>query len=270
MKEIKRKGFRSAKDIPQEILDQLNHGEIETTNLVEWLAVDQRLLLKNLLKQITRTQYLQPILNNIENLKKQTVNTINEAIGTGLFEQSLKNNDKEILTIITNHPSDLIRCWATYAIGKNKALNITQKLEQIQCFSADKHFGVREICWLAIRLNISKDLAKSIEILSGWTNHTDENIRRFASEATRPRGVWCEHIEELKQNPELGLPILEPMKSDKSKYVQDSVGNWLNDASKTQPGFVITLCEKWKKESSTKETAYIIKKALRTIEKLKN
>ena len=93
MKEIKRKGSRSAKDIPQEILDQLNHGEIETANLVEWLAVDQRLLLKNLLKQITKTQYLQPILNNIENLKKQTVNTINEAIGTGLFEQSLKNNE---------------------------------------------------------------------------------------------------------------------------------------------------------------------------------
>ena len=105
------------------------------------------------------------------------------------------------------------------------------------------------------------------EILSKWTNNEDENIRRFASEATRPRGVWCEHIEELKQNPELGLTILEPLKSDKAKYVQDSVGNWLNYASKTQPDFVKNLCEKWKKESPTKETAYIIKKALRTIEK---
>ena len=267
MKEIKRKGSRSVKDIPKEILEQLNRGEIETANLVEWLAVDQLLLLENLLKQFNRIQYLQPILTNIENLKKQTVNTINEAIGTGLFEQSLKNNDTEILTIITNHTSDLIRCWATYTIGKNQALNITQKLAQIQRFSADKHFGVREICWLAVRSSITKNLTKSIEILSGWTNHTDENVRRFASEATRPRGVWCEHIEELKQNPELGLVILEPMKSDKAKYVQDSVGNWLNDASKTQPDFVKTLCEKWKNESSTKETSYIIKKALRTIEK---
>lgn len=86
MTEIKRKGSRSAKDIPKEILEQLNRGEIETVNLVEWLAVDQRLLLENSLKQFNRTQYLQPILNDIENLKKQTVNTINEAIGTGLFE----------------------------------------------------------------------------------------------------------------------------------------------------------------------------------------
>jgi len=140
-------------------------------------------------------------------------------------------------------------------------------LKQIQSFSADKHFGVREISWLAVRAKIAQNLTKSIEILSGWTNHKDENIRRFASEATRPRGVWCEHIEELKQNPELAVSILEPLKSDTSKYVQDSVGDWLNDASKTQPEFVQALCQRWEKESLTTETKYIIKKALRTINK---
>lgn len=267
MTDIKRKGSKSTKDIPKDILEQLNSGRIETANLVEWLAVDQRLLLENLLRQSGRTNYLDPILSDIGNLKKQTVNSINEAIGTGLLEQSLKNGDTEILAIIATHKSDLIRCWATYTIGRNPKLDIVQKLEQIQPFSADEHFGVREICWLAVRPTIAKNLTESIGILSGWTNHKDENVRRFASEATRPRGVWCEHIEELKQNPESGLMILEPMKSDKAKCVQDSVGNWLNDASKTQPGFVKAICERWEKESPTKETAYIIKKALRTIQK---
>lgn len=263
----KRKGSRSTKDIPKDILEQLNNGQIETANLVEWLAVDQSILLENLLKQSNRTKYLNPILSEVEALKKQTVNTVNEAIGAGIFYQATQNNDKELFEIMSNHKSDVVRCWAAYTIGKDADLTLVEMLERIQPFSADKHFGVREICWMAVRQTISKKLTESIKILSDWTTHEDENIRRFASEATRPRGVWCEHIEELKQKPELGLAILEPMKSDKAKYVRDSVGNWLNDASKTQPAFVKDICIKWEKESPTKETVYIIKKAMRTIEK---
>jgi 3-methyladenine DNA glycosylase AlkC len=267
MNVVKRKGARSTKDIPTDILAQLNRGEIETANLVEWLAVDQKLLLENLLKQQKRTDYLKPVLSKIDQLKKQTVNTVNEAIGTGLFEQVTQNNDKEFLAVMSNHTADLVRCWTTYTIGKNENLNITDALNKIQPFSADKHFGVREISWMAVRNKITVDLEKSIAILAEWTSSEDENIRRFATEATRPRGVWCEHIEPLKQNPALALSILEPLKSDPVKYVQDSVGNWLNDASKTRPDFVKMLCERWERESETKETKYIIKKALRTINK---
>lgn len=267
MSEVKRKGARAAKDIPPSILEQLNKGEIETANLVEWLAVNQITLLENLLKDFNRTKYLKPIFTDIQNLKKQTVNTINEAIGTGILKQSILNNDKEIVSVVLKHKSDLVRCWSAYTIGKNDALGIEEILEQIQFLAADKHFGVREISWLAVRSSIMNNLDKSLEILSKWALNEDENIRRFATEAIRPRGVWCEHISELKQKPELALKILDSLKSDSSKYVQDSVGNWLNDASKTRPDFVKDLCEKWKMESPTKETAYIIKKALRTIEK---
>jgi 3-methyladenine DNA glycosylase AlkC len=264
---MKRKGAKSIKDIPKNILEQLNCGEIETANLVEWLAVDQRLLLENLLSRHDRKKYLPPVLLHINQLKKQTVNTINEAIGTGIFEQIYLHKDNDFLPIMAAHPADLVRCWATYVIRKNSTLNIKEMLQKIQPFAADKHFGVREMAWMSVRKNIAQNLTESISVLSKWTENNDENIRRFASEATRPRGVWCEHIEQLKQNPELSLPILEPLKSDKAKYVQDSVGNWLNDASKTQPDFVKKLCKRWEQESDTKETQYIIKKALRTIVK---
>lgn len=267
MTEIKRKGARSTKDIPADVLAQLNRGEMETVNLVEWLAVDQKILLENFLQESNRINYLSPILYNIKQLKKQTVNTINETIGMGFFEQIKHKNDEGLLAIMATHKADLIRCWATYIIAKNEKLNINETLAKIQPFAADKHFGVREICWLAIRPKIAKNLQESITSLSSWTANIDENIRRFATEAIRPRGVWCEHIDELKQNPALALSLLDSLKSDKSKYVQDSVGNWLNDVSKTQPDFVRRLCQRWEKESDTKQTRYIIRRALRTIEK---
>jgi 3-methyladenine DNA glycosylase AlkC len=267
MIEIKRKGSRSTKDIPAEIMLQLNRGEIETANLVEWLAIDQRVLFQNLLQQLNRNYYYNSIISDIDALKKQTVNTINEAIGVGLFKNIQANKDFDIFPKLANHTSDSVRCWSTYIIGFNKDLSISEKLTQIQPFATDSHFGVREICWLATRQSISDNLEESLSILSKWTTNSDENIRRFASEATRPRGVWCAHIEVLKQNPELALSILEPLKSDTSKYVQNSVANWLNDASKTKPEFVIEICKRWKKESNSKETAYIVGRALRTLEK---
>jgi 3-methyladenine DNA glycosylase AlkC len=267
MTEIKRKGSRSNKDIPAEIMLQLNSGLIETANLVEWLAVDQRILLQHLLKELDRSQYLNSIFLDIDNLKKKTVNTINEAIGVGLFKNIDANQDTELFYKLANHTSDCVRCWSTYIIGFDKNLSISQKLIQIQPFAADSHFGVREIAWLSVRQSISDNLGESISILVKWTTNADENIRRFASEAIRPRGVWCAHIEVLKQNPELALSILEALKADVSKYVQNSVANWLNDASKSKPEFVILLCQKWKKESNSVATVYITNRALRTIEK---
>jgi 3-methyladenine DNA glycosylase AlkC len=267
MIEAKRKGARRIKEIPNDILEQLNCGKIETANLVEFLGIDARVLLENVLVEYDRNNYLKPILEQVDNLNKFTFVTINATIGEGLYEQTTLLKDSDFLVAISTHKSDLVRSWATVLVGKDATLNISQTLQKIKPFAADRHFNVRECAWSAVRKNIIQNLDESIAILSGWTASDDENIRRFASEATRPRGVWCEHIKELKENPELALSILEPLKSDNSKYVQNSVGNWLNDASKTQPEFVVKFCERWEKESDAKETKYIIKRALRTIVK---
>ena len=40
-----------------------------------------------------------------------------------------------------------------------------------------------------------------------------------------------------------------------------------NDASKSQPDWVQAVCTRWLDESPTKETAYIVKRALRTLRK---
>lgn len=265
--EEKRKGARSLKDLSPEILARLNKGEMQTANLTEWLAVNQVVLLENLLRSYDRLHYLKPILAEVEKLEKQTTNALNETIGVGLLTECAAHGDSQFLEDISLHISDTVRCWITYTIGRNPQLLLSEKLQRMKPFAADTHFGVREISWMTVRPSIIENLDESLRLLSPWTLSEDENVRRFATEATRPRGVWCAHIEALKLQPELALPILEPLKSDSSKYVCDSVGNWLNDASKSQPQFVIDLCCRWENESPTKATSYIVKKALRTINK---
>lgn len=264
-----RKGARKAQDIPSEVLGLLNNGEIETVNLTEWLAIQHIKLIKTVFPKLGIQQNnINSIVKEIESQKKPSTMNTTKLIGSILYEQYCKTtNLKDILDKLSSYSSDSIRCYAPYLIGLNGNLTIEQKLTQSRELVADKHFGVREVVWMALRPEIDKNLEESIKVLSAWTSSKDENIRRFSTESTRPRGVWCKHIDRLKENPEMALPILDKLKSDNSIYVQDSVGNWLNDASKSKPDFVIELCEKWQKESPTKETEKIIKRARRTIDK---
>ncbi len=266
---LNRKGARKAQDIPGEVLELLNLGKIETVNLTEWLVINHIQLIETNFSSLgVPNGVTQIVLKNIQKQKKPSTMSTIKVVGETLYEQ-FKNSEQfySVFENLKNHLSDSVRCYAPYLISLNNELDIEEKLNQAKPLVADKHFGVREVVWMALRPEIDKNLKESIKILNKWTNDTNENIRRFTSESTRPRGVWCKHIDTLKENPEIALPILENLKSDSSKYVQDSVGNWLNDASKTKPDFVITLCKKWQKESQTIETEKIIKRAKRTIEK---
>jgi 3-methyladenine DNA glycosylase AlkC len=171
----------------------------------------------------------------------------------------------ETINRFQTHLSDTVRGWVCYAIAQDPTLTIEQQLTFIKPLANDKHFGVREWAWLAVRPQLVSNLTETLALLTPWVVEESEYLRRFATEATRPRGVWCKQIPELKANPEWGLPLLTPLRSDALRYVQDSVGNWLNDASKTQPHWVKALCDEWLTESPTKETHYICKKALRPL-----
>jgi 3-methyladenine DNA glycosylase AlkC len=263
--ETKRTGAKSRAEIPAQVLELLNLGQLASANLVEWLAVDQQQLLGHVLAQAGRREYLPGIEAQVAQLKKPTVNQLNEAIGLGLYAAARQHRDQELLPWLTAHPADMVRCWAAYALGRPPGLALAEVLAAIRPLAADEHFGVREIAWLAVRPQLAAQLLPAIQLLAEWAVSPDAYLRRFASEATRPRGVWCAHIEQLKAEPALGLPILEPLRSDPARYVQDSVANWLNDASKSAPAFVRHLCDRWQAESPTKETAYILKRAQRSL-----
>ncbi|MGB0521885.1 MAG: DNA alkylation repair protein [Flammeovirgaceae bacterium] len=266
---LNRKGARKVQDIPAEVLALLNSGKIETVNLTEWLAIDHAELIAHTFPSFGIAEAnIKILVEAVSKQKKPTAMNSTKLIGSTLYElYASKASFAALLQHLRTHLADSIRGYAPYLIAADETLTIEEKLNNSIDLVSDHHFGIREVVWFALRPEIDKHLDTSIRFLSNWAESDDENVRRFTTEATRPRGVWCKHIERLKENPEIALPILEKLKADSAKYVQDSVGNWLNDASKTQPEFVIELCERWKKESPTKETEKIIKRARRTIDK---
>ncbi|MFD2169550.1 DNA alkylation repair protein [Tumebacillus lipolyticus] len=267
---LNRKGARKASDIPAEVAELLLAGRIESVNLTEWLAVDHAILLQHTLPALGLGEAVSTVQSELERAKGQGIMKLLPLIGKKLFELLADLEEDRRGTLfhaLSSHRSDSVRCWAAYVVGVNDSLSIEEKLAQIKPFAADPHFGVREIAWMAVRGSITQSLEGSIHLFQAWVVDSDENIRRFAIESTRPRGVWSKHIDELKQNPARALQLLDRVKADRSKYVQDSVGNWLNDASKSNPGWVLQVCQEWLEATDSKATKRIVTKAKRTIEK---
>lgn len=159
----------------------------------------------------------------------------------------------------------MVRGWACFMIGAQSELDLQARLAAIRPLADDAHFGVREWAWMAVRPHLAQQLKASVAHLTPWTAEPSERLRRFASEALRPRGVWCAHIPALKQKPEQALPILSPLRADLSVYVQDSVANWLNDAAKDQPDWVRDLCAQWLQATPTDATRRICQRAMRNL-----
>jgi len=265
---LDRKGPRKLEDISPEVLQLLNRGEIETVNLTEWLGVNQPELIRHTFPSLGLGELADDLAHHLIALKKPTAMNMVQETGKVIAAYAYENSrEKEIYNALIRHKSDTVRCYAPWIMSLDPKLTLKEKLDGAHDLVNDAHFGIREVIWMAFRPEFDRDLENAITFLNRWSTSEHENIRRFTTEATRPRGVWCKHIDRLKEEPALALPLLEPLRSDPSLYVQNSVANWLNDASKTQPQFVISLCDRWAKESTTKETAKIIKRARRTIDK---
>ncbi|GGG08930.1 DNA alkylation repair protein [Dokdonia pacifica] len=260
---VNRKGPRSLKDLNPEVLAYLNAGKVETKNLMEWLAVDQLALLKTVLEPLDKMAWYSSFEVAVHAQKKPTANSNTKVIGETFAQLSDTAFAKAHLA---THSSDIVRCWACWTESLFYDTTATL-LTAMQPYAADAHFGLREVVIFATKERLIDDLETAITILTKWAKSTDENVRRYAAEVLRPVGVWTKKIPQLQEHPERGLPILELLKSDTSKYVRDSVGNWLNDASKSQPDWVQSIHTKWQKGTPSKETLYILKKGMRTIEK---
>lgn len=249
-------GVRKQNEISAEHLAALNAGHAESRTLTEALAIDQVALCDAVLPGVA--QELREAVAEASTLGiLKRMATIGAALRNQLPAQQLD--------ALATHQSDTVRGWWCFALGADTASSTLDLLARAKPLADDRSFAVREWVWMALRPRLVVDLEASIEMLVPWTLDPSENVRRFASESLRPRGVWASHIGPLKENPALAEPLLEPLRADPSRYVQDSVANWINDASKTAPEWAIAICQRWTEQSAAESTARIVKRALRSI-----
>jgi 3-methyladenine DNA glycosylase AlkC len=58
-------------------------------------------------------------------------------------------------------------------------------------------------------------------------------------------------------------PLLDALRADRARYVQFSVGNWLNDVAKDNPGWVRAIADDWGRNDPA--TARILARGLRSL-----
>jgi 3-methyladenine DNA glycosylase AlkC len=229
-------------------LNELNLGLVEAKNLMESLAIDFHILMPNVLPDFKIPDFPEKL--GITKRMRLISVSLNEQYGFKIFQN------------LASHRSDTIRSLACVLLGMQD-FAFAEKLALIKTLANDDNPGVREWAWMGLRDNLVVHLNEYLKLLKPFVLSDHERIRRFASEISRPRGVWCTHIKELRLQPWLAIELLEPLKSDKSNYVQLSVANWLNDASKDHPLWVTEICSNWLDQSDSLETKKICKRALR-------
>lgn len=256
--ETPRRGARSRAAISQELLADLNAGLAAAATLVECLAVDHAALMRAVVPDL--------------DVDVDAMSTLDGAAGAGITRRMAVAADALLtrsgvggVVMLACHPSDTVRGWAAFMIGRAPGLELGERLDLLRALADDAHFGVREWAWLAVRPHIAADIVHSIDLLVPWTEEASPYLRRFAVESTRPRGVWSAHIPALRRDPSLGLPLLEPLKAEQAAYVQNSVANWINDAAKDRPDWVWALCARWRTESAHPATAHICRRAERSL-----
>jgi 3-methyladenine DNA glycosylase AlkC len=261
---LQRKGATRVHAVPPDVLAALEAGLMPSVNLTEFLALRPARLLSAVLQSLALDATHAPDDAQLASIKPMQRHRF---IAAWLYDAIQPHPQRDgVAHALATHPSDAVRQWAVLWLERVPEMTLAQRLEAVCPFAADAHFGVREIAWMAVRPAIAADLPQALKLFESWVTHSDSNVRRFATESTRPRGVWCAHIEVLKTSPALALPLLEPLLADPSKYVRDSVANWLNDASKSQPEWVVALCDRWRRESDCAATRSLVQRALRTLD----
>lgn len=116
----------------------------------------------------------------------------------------------------------------------------------------------------AVRTLLRHDLDRALARIIGWSTSQDEQVRRLATEGTRPYLPWAIRVPDLTHRRGATAPILDALYRDPSEYVRRSVANHLNDLSRDDPDLVVRLAAQWLADAD-ENTAWVVRHGLRTL-----
>lgn len=126
-----------------------------------------------------------------------------------------------------------------------------------------ERFTVKSSAEFAVRSFLLRDPERMMRQMEAWAHHSNEHVRRLASEGCRPRLPWGEALSIFKRDPSPVLRVLELLKADPSLYVRKSVANNLNDIAKDHPEVVIETVRHW--QGVHPYTDWIVRQGCRTL-----
>jgi 3-methyladenine DNA glycosylase AlkC len=260
---LNRKGAIRRSEVPREVVRLLEAGLIESKNLTELLALDPIKLFNSVVDDFG---FHEAKKMKSEYKKLQQEKIMGKMRGAAFVLRSLmtEREFKRDVPRLSSHVSDNVRSWMAFLISD---LPKVKPFTDLRIFADDSHMSVRECAWMALRPHVVKDFDKALPQLKKWAVSSRVGSRRAAIETCRPRGVWCTHFDYLKKDPQPARPLLDLVFEDPERYVQNSVANWLNDASKNHPKWVMNVCREWSRRSTSPATAYIIHRGGRSLRK---
>jgi 3-methyladenine DNA glycosylase AlkC len=140
------------------------------------------------------------------------------------------------------------------------------------CNAEDLEFSLAALREITTRFSAEFAIRPFLDLFPGqvlatlqvWTKDEHYHVRRLCSEGTRPRLPWARRL--MLPN-DVGIPILDQLFADPTRYVTRSVANHVNDISKKDPHLALHTLQRWRSSGQQQagEMGYLIRHAARTL-----
>jgi 3-methyladenine DNA glycosylase AlkC len=126
--------------------------------------------------------------------------------------------------------------WIGWSVGEFVARRVAARPADLQRgLQCLRELTQRFTAEFAIRPLLRDHAAEVWPVLERWSQDASPQVRRLASEGSRPRLPWGLRLQDLVRDPTPATSVLERLQDDPDEVVRRSVANHLNDIAKDHP-----------------------------------